>query len=426
MSNQEKNKQPKKGFSLARLFQNNRFVLVFSLATAIVLWFIMAINNTESRARVIDGVPINISLSDSMKSQGYEIYDTTDTEARISVTGNNLTVNQLSKDDIKVELDTSDISESGYYQLNLNASQNSSKTDYTIDSIYPASLKIYVDKKSEKTFKIETDIQYTAADDYYASNPILSVKEITVSGADAEVSRIERVVVEKNVDGVLKEPVELEEKLVLYDKDGEKIDSHKHMTLSSETVSFKINVLKKAELDLKPVYRNLPSGVDLSSITTITPDSLIVGYPESADVNLESISLSAIDMSEIGPDKTTVSADFEIPKNCTNISGAKTATVKFDLTDYDTKIFSVKNFVVRNAAKGTKVTVDTKEIQVEIVGPKSQLSNLKASNIDIEVDMTGMEKEIGSLQIPATVQLDSKYGSWALGSYTVYVSVAQS
>ena len=427
MSKQDnQNKQQKKGFSLARLFQNNRFVLVFSLATAIVLWFIMAINNTETRGRIIDRVPINISLSDSMKSQGYEIYDTTDTEARISVTGNNLTVNQLSKDDVKVELDTSDITETGYYQLNLTANQNSSKTDYTIDSIYPASLKIFVDKKAEKAFKVETDIQYSAAEGYYASNPVLSVKEITISGADTEVSRVERVVVEKTLDGALKEPVEFEEKVVLYDKDGEKIDSQKHISLSTDTVSAKINVLKKAELALKPIYKNLPSGVDLSSIATIEPETLIIGYPENADVNLETISLSTIDMSEIGPDKTTVSADFELPKNCVNISGAKTATIRFDLANYETKTFAVKNFVVRNAAKGSKVTVDTREMQVEIVGPSIRLSSLKASDIDIEIDMTGMEKETGSLQVPATVQLDSKFGSWALGSYTVYVSVAQS
>ena len=60
MSNKNNNK--KKGFSISRLFESNRFVLIFSVFVAIILWFTMAINNTENRARVIYDIPIEAVL----------------------------------------------------------------------------------------------------------------------------------------------------------------------------------------------------------------------------------------------------------------------------------------------------------------------------------------------------------------------------
>ena len=124
--NQNKNQNKKRTFSIGKLFQSNRFVLVFSVFAAIVLWFIMAFNNTENRARVIYDIPIDTTLSDEAVAQDLRVFEVSDKTARVSVTGNSFVVNQLSSGDIKVSASlTSNITRAGTYTLNLTATKNS-------------------------------------------------------------------------------------------------------------------------------------------------------------------------------------------------------------------------------------------------------------------------------------------------------------
>lgn len=423
----DKNNQKKKGFSIGKLFQSNRFVLIFSAFVAIVLWFVMAINNTENRARVIYDIPIDTTLSEEMVEQDYRIFEQSDTTARISVTGNSIIVNQLSSSDVKISAAlASNITRPGTYTLNLTASKNSSLTDYEFDTIYPGSIILFVDKYQEKTFTVEPQIEYTVADGYYASTPTLAEKKVTVSGPETEVSAIDKVVLEKRLDGQLKEPAEFVQAYTFYDKDGNKLTNLDHVTFSSTETTVKIDVLKREDLPVVVTYKNLPEGLDISSIVSVNPKSLKIGrYTKGGEDTLKEINLEPVDMAEVGLRNSMFSVDFQLPANCTNISGVKHAVVKFDLDDYTEQTFNVDNFVVSNLAEGQAATVDTAQLEVTVVGPKEQIKRLKASNLYAEIDMEGKEELTGSVAMPVKIHIDSKFGSWAYGTYTAYVNVTR-
>ncbi|MFQ9793027.1 MAG: hypothetical protein ACLRX7_07145 [Acutalibacteraceae bacterium] len=83
MSNQPKTPKKKKSFGIPKLFYNDRFVLIFSILAAIVLWFIMAtVNITNSR--VIYDVPIEVTLPDSAWNKVTNLR-TNEVKARVSV-----------------------------------------------------------------------------------------------------------------------------------------------------------------------------------------------------------------------------------------------------------------------------------------------------------------------------------------------------
>lgn len=423
--NNNQNPKKKKGFSLNKLFQSNRFILIISAFAAVILWFVMAINNTENRARVIYDIPIDTTLSDEMVEQDYRIFEQSDTTAQVSVTGNSIVVNQLSSSDIRIAAAlSSNITRAGTYTLNLTASKGSSLTDYEFDTIYPGSIILFVDKYQEKTFTLETDIDYTVADGYYASTPTLSESKVTVSGPETEVSLIDRIVVERQIDGELTEPTEFLQAYTLYDKEGNVITDTEHITFSSTETLVKIDVLKRADLPVTVTYKNLPDGLDVGSIVTVNPERLRIGYytKGSADT-LQEISLDPVDMSEVNLQNTTFSLDFRLPENCTNISGTKHAVVKFDLDGYSQQTFVVDNFVVSNLPDGQKATVDTAQLEVTVVGPTAQIAKLKASNLYGEIDMTGKEDQTGSAAMPVKIHIDSKFRSWIYGTYSAYVTV---
>jgi YbbR domain-containing protein len=426
-NNKKNGKEQKKSFSIGRLFQSNRFVLLFSAFVAIVLWFIMAFNNTENRARVIYDIPIDVTLSDEMVDQDYRIFEQSETTARVSVTGSSLIVNQLSADDIKVSAALSaNITRAGTYTLNLTASKNSTLTDYTFDTTYPGSIILFVDKYEEKTFTVEPNVEFTVADGYYASSPTLAENKVTVSGPETEISEIKKVVLEKKLDGALKEPTEFVQSYTFYDKDDNKITNLDHLTISTTETTVKIDVLKRADLPVVATYRNLPDGVDISSIVTVNPDTLKIGRDtQSADDEQKEISLEPVDMSEVNLRNTTFSVDFQLPSNYTNISGVKHAAVKFDLSGYSEETFVVDNFVVSNQADDQQVDLDTTQLEVTVVGPTAQLKKLKASDLYAEIDLSGKEDLVGSVALPAKIHISSKYGSWIYGTYTAYVNITR-
>lgn len=425
MNDKNNKNNKKKSFSISRLFQSNRFVLIFSLFVAIILWFTMAINNTENRARVIYDIPIDVTLPEEAVEQGYRIFEQSDEKARVSVTGNNLIVNQLTPDDIRVSpAFSTNITRTGTYTLNLSAEQKSSLSGYEFDTIYPGSVILFVDKYQEKTLTVEQNIEYVVADGYFASAPVLKDTKVTISGPETEVSTVGKVVLEKILDGQLTESAEFTQAFTVYDKDGNKMTDLGHMTLNYEETLVKIDVMKRADLLVVPTFTNLPEGLSLNSIVTVNPTTLKIGcYENSDEESIKEINLQPVDLSEVTPENTVFSVDFEIPKNCTNISGVKNAVVKFDLSGYTTQTYTIDNFVVNNLAEGQSATVDTTQLQVTVVGPSAQLKQLKSSDLYAEVDMTGKEDMTGSVAVAAKIRIDSKFRSWAVDHYEVYVNI---
>ncbi|MBQ3093087.1 MAG: hypothetical protein IJC57_02400, partial [Clostridia bacterium] len=112
-----------KNIKINRLFYNNKFVAVFSIVTSFVIWIAMASNSSESIPMIISDIPVDIVLSESAVKDGLRIFSGQDITARVEVTGNRLTVGQLTKNDIQVTAPqaASTIMSPGNYTLELAA-----------------------------------------------------------------------------------------------------------------------------------------------------------------------------------------------------------------------------------------------------------------------------------------------------------------
>lgn len=143
---------------IGTFFNNDKFVLVFSVFCALLLWLFMSFNDTEKNPRAITEVPIAIKLSDSAQQAGLKVFSPTDAKAKVWIKGNSLTVNQVSNEDLQVVAQqASSVTASGNYVFDLSV--NSIKkltnlTDYTVISVEPSSVNVYVDTYVEKAFQI--------------------------------------------------------------------------------------------------------------------------------------------------------------------------------------------------------------------------------------------------------------------------------
>ena len=80
-----------KKISLGSLFYNNKFVMIFSVFCALVIWVVFATRNTEEIPRTVTDVPIVVNLSDSAQQSGLKVFSPVNAKAKVAIKGNSLT-----------------------------------------------------------------------------------------------------------------------------------------------------------------------------------------------------------------------------------------------------------------------------------------------------------------------------------------------
>ena len=96
------------------LFSNNRFVLLFSIVLAFVIWTAISMTASPEETFLIKDVPVDFSLKGSMPEQlGLQAFGNTDFKVDVEVYGKRYIVSNLRPEDIKVTPVLSNVSSSG-------------------------------------------------------------------------------------------------------------------------------------------------------------------------------------------------------------------------------------------------------------------------------------------------------------------------
>jgi YbbR domain-containing protein len=419
-----------------RLFENNKFVACLSVLLAIVLWCIMAANDTQDHARAITGVPIKITLSDAAQSDGMRVFSHTGgTTATVYVKGNSMVVSQLTSADLVAVIPSAaGITSPGTYTFPLevrNSDTNLARTQYTVSSISPQLITLTVDRYREKTFTIESDITYKkgyqADPAYFVGTPTLSSDTVTLSGPEKQVSQVNRIAMEYEIGSTLTETKKFTAALVMYDANGNKVEEG-DMTVNPEKIDVTIPVLPRRSMDLSPTYTNKPAGLLLeSSQVLVAPEKIDVAGPEDTLANMAgSISLDPVDFSTISPSHNSFDATITLPTTCKNLSNSPTAHVTLDLSGMVTRQVNVTTFGVKNVGSGRSAMVDTAVLPVTVVGPVEDLAKLTEASVVGSVDLSGKENFTGRTELPVTFTIGNFSRCWVYGSYMVSVNVVNS
>lgn len=415
-----------KKYTFSKLFRNDKFLIVFAFVTACILWFIFSQNTGEESVTTITDIPINIELSQEAKENGLEVFSKGSETASVKISGNKITIGSVKAEDILVTAtQTGTITSSNTYPLELKAKQNSNKTNYSIESVDPSFVNVYVDRRRSVEFNIQDNINYDIQVDktYYAGNPVYSTEKIVVTGPEKEVLSIKSVAIVGEISGQLKSTAEIEAQVVLYDSFGEEINSD-YLTLSTQSVNVSVPILPEKTVPIKPVFSNVPSDIDIDSIVTLEPSEITVAGPETTLKTLQFVELPVIDFSKLDP---TSNGEYELdvilPTDCRNISNITKAKVTVNLDGYTTQQFTVTDFVFKNVSADSTATATTSDIQVVIAGPAEALSELTETDITATIDLKSKGSDfVGSTEIPVEIKVNNGY-CWVYGTYSANVSV---
>lgn len=433
----KKIEHPAESFNKGRLhelFYNNQFLLVLSFAIAVILWIVLAFNDTEHFPKRINNVSINIQLPDEAQKSGLTVYSPTKTDtASVAISGNTLIVNQIKNTDLQVvPVSTSQITAPGVYQVKLMGKNMSALNNFDFNNIYPSEWSIYVDRAAKKSFPIKLPANMDKIDTsgYYSPGPTTDAENVTISGPETEVNKIDHVSIEYSAGNTaLTATKTVQAPLILYDSSGNKITPDSYVSMSITQVNVTTQVQPKKNVKVLPTFTNQPAGLKLQgdSAFTVTPSTIQIAGPKDTLAKITEASLEAIDFSQINTTHNSFNQQIsQLPSGCTNLSSGTTAQVTLkNMNEYTSKEFTVTNFTKMNVPQGMNASMVTQSLNVNIVGKESDIATLTASNITAAVDFSNIQ-ETGTTNAPVSIKVGGNKTCWAYGTYQASVSLTKS
>ncbi len=427
----ESGEKKEKGF--LRIFENNTLLLVFSFLCAAVIWFFMMATSGESRATVVRGVPINVEVSEAAQEAGIRIFDMNYRTADVSITGSSLITSKVTTEDLAVtatlDPSTSMLTGNSMQQATLAlraAKKGNTFTEYEIESVAPAEISVYYDKYKEIQLSLESNIEYSVAENYYApATPTLSTDLVTVSGPESAVNRVARAVLVYTFSDELTQSKSISCKVTLYDTNGDVLDpTENFLTLSDNTVDVSIPVTSRQTVELVADIRNIPESFPENRIS-IDPETIeIAGDGETVSKYTSLTLATPINFLDVTPSNTTFQVAIPVPSGVTNISRVETATVTFNMNGYSETELTTNNISVINVPEGKTAELSTRSLTVRIIGTAAQISKLTGNSVFCTVDLSSVTDPSGSIEVPVTVTVNNAESCWATGTYTAHVTVS--
>lgn len=436
----EETKGKKAPFTVKNVFYHNTFVLAFSFVVAVVVWFIMSANSA-SRNVVIHDVPIQVNISSAAQEEGLQIFNMSYNTADVEVSGNNLLTSRLTADDfeVSVTLNPTSTKVAGNtlqkMTLQVRAVKTNSMGSYEIASVSPEEVTVEYDRSREVTFPIENHIQYSSADGYYAGTPVLSADNVTISGPESAVNRINHVAVSYNVENALRQDANFTCPIRLYDQNNQEITdtSGMYLTMNVDTIDVTIPVTPVKTVSLTASTLHQPEGFSQDRIQ-ISPSEITIAGTSDVLSGISEIQLDTIiDFAQLDVNGTNVfTSDITLPSGVRNISAVgdavSQATVTINLNGYEeaSVTASAANIQLVNAPTGAQLS--TSSLPVSVVGPEAQVTRLTGSEVSVQVDLSNFQERTGTVEVPATVTLTGAAADscWVVGEYTVSVNFSAS
>lgn len=402
-----------------KLFQNDRFVAIFSLSVALIVWLVISISENPQRTITVTGVPLTVDVQGTLvETLGMEVVSKDHPETvNVVVSGPSYIVSSLKGSDMSVSASLAKVTKSGRFTLELNANRNSSKTGYEILSVSPGTVDVTFDFVDTKTFNIiPSALGVSASEGLVAEKPTFvdaSKSSITISGSREVLSKISRVEAVARANETLSETTIFDATLKFYDVDGEEVDVS-ILDVPFDTVEITVPIFKEKLLSVKfgenlsTAFKNIPKSFSSNKV-------LVRGEPHEID-ELESVTLSDIDISQIPKESIGKSAfaytpEFLLPSTV-KVVGADEFKVTLNLSTYTTKEISVKTVIYKGLSEGLKASVSgTNNITVCVLW--NDAYKVKPETFETVIDCTNKEKGIHT----AYFSVDSaKYPNlWILG-----------
>lgn len=258
-------------------------------------------------------------------------------------------------------------------------------------SINPSVTTVTIQEKTTEDFPVEIDFynQNKMAEGYTPEQPIVSPKNVTVTGAKEVIDNISVIKASVDLDGA-DQTIEKESKVTVYDDDGNilpvdvepaVVDITVPVTSPSKKVPFKINRTGK-----------LPEGTSISSVEA-NPSEVTIYGPQNVLDSIEFIDGVDLDLGKI-KDNTELEVNIPLPEGVKSVSPDQVKlNVKVEKEkEKELKDVSIKPVGLKNDQTLEFLDPDTSQLNLLAKGSTEEIDQLQPSDIELYVDVSDLNE----------------------------------
>lgn len=397
--------------------------LLLSLGLSIALWFYVVTVVSPNSDKYFNNIPVTIQSEVVLQERGLMITSTEFPRVSLHLEGNRSDLNKLNNSNITVSADVSRIGEPGTHNLVLTPTFPGDVPNNAISVLSRTPSVITIDVEYRITKEVPVDIQYsgTLPENYMADkeNNQLDFESITISGPKSVIDQIAMARIAVDVDGRT-ESFSEQFQYSLLDAKEKPVDAAL-VTTNADAVNLTMKIYRVKEIALS-VKVNPGGGAsqDTSKIT-IDPQTIRISGSTSLLEGLESLELGTINLAEIHTD-TTLTFPIKLPEGVNNETGLQEATVKIEFPELGTKTLTVTQFEAVDVPAGLAVDFVTKQLEIQVRGPKNSVSQVEPS--DIKVVVSFANEQAGTAKIKAEIVI-AKEGVGAMDSYEITATLRE-
>lgn len=415
----------KKSNSDTPFFASRRFNIIISLVLAVVAWLVVTkFIDPESNGRM--SIPVDFTYNEaSYATQGLTIVDRPSRNITVRYSGDRSVINTLTQSDIAVYPDYSSVRGAGTYNLKLEVRNVTNKSIELEQS--DAYVTVTFDRLTTRKFTISVNAAgIVPAEGYYMDLPVVAPGEVTLTGPEQVLARIDDVCVNITLNEERTESAIITTSLVYLDANGEQVissDIQADVTQAEVTVP----IYQTKTLPLSIEYTSVPLGFDPETLgATLSEKTIRVAGPTALLDALSGITAAYVDLAAftLGED---ITGNITLPEGVRNIDNLQTVTVHFQTDNYETRTLNVTELRVINAPEGVEITFPSEVVNnVTLVGEADELEALSATGVIAQVDAAAGNLSVASGQqkIPVQIVIPSTKTVFATGSYTVMCEVS--
>jgi YbbR domain-containing protein len=317
-----------------------------------------------------------------------------DVESRLST---------VERSDITVSLDTSDIDGPGTFEVPLIGTTTSDIRDLDVS---PDTLSIQVEEVVSENFPLTVENQVMVNDARRIVDISPDVSEVTVTGAQSAVDRIERVVLPVSVD---RQSRDFTDTITPYAVD-DKNQRVQEVAILPQQVRTDVDLETRGKpVSVVPQVTGTPADGFVVQQQVSVPQTIVVDGPDAVLESLLFVNTAPVDISDATESLSKIVPLEALPEGVTIVEPSEQEVeVRVSVASASGTANEIPNMPikVRGLQPGYSAEIDPEVAKVSVSASAESLSGLTAEDITVFVDAEGLGPGAHTISIEADVPDD--------------------
>lgn len=414
---------------VSRLFDNNWFVLGFSLFIAVILWCGVSMFQTTEVEKSFTNIKVQLNYEGSLPANNdLRIFGDDEYYIDVTVKGKSYLVNDSDfVNKISATVSFASVASAGTYALPVTVTVEDGVAE--VVNYSKSTVSVYVDELVEKEFALTDEIVelngYSLPEGYARENPRISSENVVLQGPALEISRVTSVKAVVELDKEMTSTETFTANVVISGaNDNAVLDN---ISLKDDApVYVTVPITYTAEYSTAVNFTNIPKDYRSDGVQyKISPEnvSMTMVTGDSQMPNEEALVVGTIDFSEINNALNTFVLEAEDTPYTFN-NGVKSFAVTVDYSNMHKRWLEISvstdDLKLPEGAKLLTTTIPS----VQVIGPAESVDSIADSEAYAVPVLDGIELEKGVNVVPVKVILRTLTDSWVRGNYTVEIQIA--